>query len=155
MGWRWTNGAKAALSTSPDAVTLAYRYHFSEGWRDIQQEVQLTRSACHFGGSRAWFICPRCSRRTVMVYLHGWPACRKCSRLVYPSQSEDGIDRSWGRTHRIMQRLGQGGDGPHAVPRRPKGMRRATFERLWEAWCREVEYRDEAMALFAERLGIR
>lgn len=151
MTWRWSNGAVAGLVTAPHAVTLTYRYNFIEGWRDVRQEVRLSRSHCHLGGSRPWFICPRCSRQAAILYLHGWPACRKCARLVYPSQSEDSIDRSWGRTYKILRRLGQ--DADEYVPRRPKGMRRATFERLWDAWCREEEYRDDMIAAFAARLG--
>lgn len=133
-------------------MTLIYRYHFREGWRDIHQEVRLARTACHLGGSRPWFICPRCSGHAATIYLHGWPACRKCSRLVYQSQSDDEIDRSWSRTYRIMSRLGRGHEGPYAVPRRPKGMRTATFDRLWHEWCREEETRDNALALFVSRL---
>jgi len=151
---RWTNGATAGLQTTAHAVTLTYRYHFREGWRDIHQEVRLARTPCHLGGSRPWFICPRCSRRAATIYLHGWPACRKCSRLVYQSQSDDAIDRSWSRTYRIMKRLGQANEGCYAVPRRLNGMRKKTFDLLWDRWCREEQLRDEAIAQFATRLSI-
>lgn len=152
MTWRWSNGATVGMDTAPDAVTLSYRYKFSDGWRDISQRVNLERTSCNYGGERPWFRCPRCCGRVAILYLRGWPGCRKCSRLVYPSQSDDAIARSWGRTYRIMRRLGQACDG-YAVPRRPKGMRRATFDRLWEAWCREEKLRDEALMLFMEARG--
>lgn len=155
MTWRWTNGATIDLETTPDAVTLVYRYREDAGqWRDVNQRIALTRTPCHYGGSRPWFACPRCGRRAAIIYLWNIPACRKCARLVYLSQSEDAIARSWGRTYRVMHRLGQGDEGCHALPRRPKGMRRATFERLREAWWREDEYRDGLFAEFMARTGL-
>lgn len=154
MTWRWSSGATIGLDTSPDAVRLSYRYEDNAGeWRSVDQHIGITRTPCHYGGDRPWFACPRCFRRVAIIYLWNIPLCRKCARLAYTSQSEDAIDRSWGRTYRIMHRLGQGHEGPHAVPRRLKGMRRATYERLWQAWCREEEYRDDAIAAFAARLG--
>ena len=85
------------------------------------------------------------------MYLRGWLGCRKCSRLVYASQSNDALARSWRRTHKLETRL-SGGTGEWNY-RRPKGMRVATFERLREALWREEEVREEQLALFAARWG--
>lgn len=153
MTWRWSNGATISLDTAPEAVTLNYRYKCNaDQWRDVSQRIAIIHTSCHYGGSRPWFVCPYCWRRCALVYLWSWPKCRTCARLAYPSQSDDAIDRSWGRTYRIMRRLGQDDEGPHAIPRRPRGMRRATYERLWRAWCREETYRDEALTAFVSRM---
>lgn len=156
MTWRWSSGAAVEMETSPDDVTLIYRYKDRQGdWRDVAQRIAIMRTPCHYGGNRPWFACPRCSARVAIIYLWNVPLCRKCARLVYPSQSKDAIDRSWGRTERVMRRLGQVGEGPHAIPRRPKGMRQATFERLWLAWLREEECRADLLTAFVTRMEAR
>lgn len=44
-------------------------------------EVRLTRTVCHFGGQRVWFVCPRCERRAAVIYLPDVPGCRCCLQL--------------------------------------------------------------------------
>lgn len=148
---RWVSGASAVITIMPDVVRLSYRYHFADGWRQVQETVHLTQTDCHFGGSRRWFVCPRCGRLMATLYLRGWPACRDCAQLVYQSQSDDVIEQSWQRTYRIMHRLGQADDGPHAAPRRPNGMRRVTFERLLQSWLREEKLREDMIEAYMER----
>lgn len=153
LTWQWSTGASIGLETSPDAVTLTYCYKDREGdWRDVNQRVAITRTPCHFGGSRPWFACPRCRERVAILYLWNVPLCRKCARLVYLSQAEDAIDRSWRRSRKIAKRLGQDADAWMA-PRRPKCMRLATFERLRAQWWAEEVLRDEMLAAFVGRLG--
>ena len=153
VGLSWSNGATMRAHVEGDSVTLEYRFKFSEGWRDISKRVAIDRTPCHYGGARLWFLCPRCQGRTASLYLRGWPGCRKCSRLVYPSQSDDALARSWRRTRKLERRL-SGGTGEWNY-RRPKGMRVATFERLREEYFREEEFRDEELARFAARWGCR
>lgn len=150
MTWTWASGAAIELETTPDVVTLVYRYKDAQGdWRDVRQPVTVTRTPCHYGGTRPWFACPRCWRRVAILYLWNVPACRTCARLVYPSQADDAIGRSWRRTRKLEHLLSGGaGEWNH---RRPKGMRRATFERLREAYWREEQLRDEALLAFVAR----
>lgn len=53
--------------------------------------VEFTRTLCHFGGERTWFVCPVCEGRCAIVYL--WPtqdvACRSCWQLSYSTQYMD------------------------------------------------------------------
>lgn len=146
----WASGASIRAHVEGEAATLSYRYKFSDGWRDISQRVGVERTACHYGGARPWFRCPRCWGRVAILYLRGWPGCRKCSRLAYPSQSMDAIDRSWRRTHKLGRRLSGGAEEWNY--RRPKGMRCATFERLRDAYWREEQLRDEMLAQFVDRM---
>lgn len=152
--WQWRDGATATLESSEDSALLAYRYLKRGQWHECNTAVRLTRTPCHYGGTRPWFACPRCGRRIAILYLSGSPACRTCCRLVYPSQSDDALARSWNRTRAILRRLGQSGEGVHAIPRRPKGMRQATFERLWQTWCEEGRRRDALAAAFVLRAGL-
>ena len=151
MHWHWSSGATIELDTTPDIVTLTYRYKDGGGeWRDVRQTVTVTRTPCHYGGSRPWFACPRCYGRVAILYLWNVPACRKCARLVYPSQADDAMGRSWRRTRKLEKRL-SGGTGEWNY-RRPKGMRRATFERLREEYWREEQLRDGMLAAFVGRM---
>lgn len=152
FSWQWSDGSTVDLHTTTRDVTLSYRNLFLDGWRDIHETVLLSRTNCHFGGFRPWFICPRCSRLALIIYLHGWPACRKCSGLVYESQSETEMVRSWNRTYRILQLLGQETAGQNDVLHRPKGMRHATFERFRDKLAREERCRGRVLALSAQRL---
>ena len=152
LSWQWSNGASIRLHTSPDAVTLDYRYRVGgDDWREVLQPVGIVRTPCHYGGERPWFACPRCGRRVAILYLSGPPACRTCKRMAYPVQSADAIDRSWRRTRKLARRLGS--DDWDTLPRRPKGMHWATYERLCAELLAEAELRNELMGAFLLRFG--
>lgn len=54
-----------------------------EGYR-----LLLNRSITGFGGTRYWFSCPMCQRRSGVLYRHPMSAavgCRKCLNLDYRS----------------------------------------------------------------------
>lgn len=150
FSWYWSRGDEPCGSvgvsvTDEPAVHLMYRQN-DEPRHDV---LRLSRTACHLGGSREWFTCPRCGRRVALIYLASGAGCRRCLRLRYQSQSEDFLDRSWRRTSRILRKLGRNID---QTPRRPSGMRQRTYERLFDAWWREEELRDHALTAFmAER----
>ena len=145
--WQWTNGLLATIEARPYDLRVTYRYTFAEGEREVGQSIQIQKTPCHLGGSRPWFTCPRCYRKVAILYLWGWPRCRTCCRMAYPSQSEDATARSWRRTRKIEKKLGAEFPAP-----KPKWMRRATYERLWEAGCHEEEIREEALAAFMARI---
>ena len=50
--------------------------------------VALTTSKTKFSGTRYWFACPACSRRTGVIYKNHNNAvgCRKCLSLIYRQQ---------------------------------------------------------------------
>ena len=148
--WRWSNGLVTTLAAHTHHLALSYRYTFAEGPRDVQSNVVLEKTPCQFGGTRTWFACPRCHRRVAILYLWGWPSCRTCARMAYPSQSDDAIGRSWRRTRKIETKLA-GGVGEWNY-RKPKGMRRATFDRLREAYWQEELLRDDALMAFMARM---
>lgn len=62
----------------------------------LEMCIPLQRTACHFGGSRIWFLCPNvnCTRRCKKLYLVTKEIflCRKCLRLVYNSQNTSPLD---------------------------------------------------------------
>jgi hypothetical protein len=147
MVWTWSDSATITLSTSPHTVTLNYRYKDHTGaWRSVDQPVTVTRTPCHYGKDRPWFLCPHCDARVAVLYLWNLPVCRRCAKLVYSSQSQDAFSRSWQRTRKIEARLK--GDAKEWNYLKPKGMHWATFHRLTAAYLHEEQWRN---ADFVER----
>jgi hypothetical protein len=61
----------------------------------VQQVLELTTTACNFGGERYWLLCPHCRRRCAALYLPPRAsrlACRYCYDLSYRSQQERPAD---------------------------------------------------------------
>lgn len=89
------------------------------------QEIALTSTPCHYGGTRWWFLCPGCAKRVGVLVLRGQRyVCRHCAEVSYRSQAADAISRSWRRQRRLERRLG-------ADPLvKPTGMHWSTFHRL-------------------------
>ncbi|MFG6417247.1 hypothetical protein ACG02S_25465 [Roseateles sp. DC23W] len=73
--------------------------------------------------------------------------CRHCGRVAYASQSEDDMGRAWIKQRKLERRLGE-----HW--RRPKGMHRATYERIVGGIMACEEARDAALMAFAQRFGL-
>lgn len=126
----WNRGGEPSgsitVQSSPDSATLIYRIKdlYNDEWQDKRQVVPVVRTACSYGGSRKWFQCPVCQRRCELLYLRAYRfACRKCQRVAYTSQSGGPMDRLMHKSHKLQTRIDGG---------RPKGMRFATYERIWK-----------------------
>lgn len=72
-------------------------YKIVSSGENISVDYQISRTNCHYGGERFWFICPfsasgkYCGRRVAKLYLGGggkYFACRHCYNLAYESQSK-------------------------------------------------------------------
>jgi hypothetical protein len=74
--------------------------------RLIQIEIGCT--ACYLGGARARWRCPWCGRRVALLYVANVIALRRGLRLVYASQSEDAMTRTWRKQLTIERRLSCG-----------------------------------------------
>ncbi|HLD70031.1 MAG TPA: hypothetical protein VJA17_04620 [Candidatus Omnitrophota bacterium] len=63
---------------------------------ELDYNVRLVWTPCHFGGRRWWFICPlvvngyACNRRVGVLYLASgkYFGCRHCHNLTYQSSKE-------------------------------------------------------------------
>jgi hypothetical protein len=122
------------------ADDLMLSYTTSSGERHFEV-IELTRTLCHYGGTRAWFHCPGCNRRTAKLYLRRERfLCRLCHGLRYRSQLWGGNDRPRLSAQGIRAKLG----GPIGIalpfPLKPKGMHWRTFERM-KAECQRYEMR--------------
>ena len=124
---------KGEWTVDGDSVTLTWR----RDGRQWSQTVRLTWSPCHYGGRRAWLVCPRCHQRVGKLYLPTLIyrsdervnrfACRHCFSLTYAQRQSR--DRTWPllwRAERIADRwLVQSKDEKSFV--KPKGMHLKTF----------------------------
>ena len=111
---------------------------------DVIQRAQLKWTPCHFGGTRPWLRCPRCSeRRRALYLLEGRLECRECLDLRYTSSQVRG-DRWREACHRLKRTemrmrkrgmvIGRCGRHDDRSPRRPKYMRHRVYEKLLAEW---------------------
>jgi hypothetical protein len=141
FSWHWTRGAelRATLRVhlEADRARLSYSHLSREtGWVSEELCVRLDWTMCHYGGQRAWFLCPACGRRVAVLYGSAVFVCRHCRRLAYPSQRENAGDRARRRAQDIRVRLGGTANMLEPFPAKPKGMRWRTYRQLLEAYNR-------------------
>lgn len=146
--WREADGSvlKLELQAQEDRVICAFARSWPNGHRSqrLEFEVQVSWSAPHYGGRRAWLHCSRkgCSRRVGRLFaLPPDLACRTCANIRYRTQTLARTERQRERARAIRARLGQ--DAREAWPLvRPKGMHWKTYDGLRdELYEIEREYR--------------
>ncbi len=126
-----------SIAVSPRSFALSYWWTpHGEEPRKVNQQIGLTWTPCRFGGRRAWFLCPHCTRRCAVVYgvnhLGGF-ACRNCMNLSYECEAEDAIGRFWRKQRKLEARIGADGE-------KPKWMRWQSYKRL----CERIDTVEEA-----------
>ena len=130
--WTWWLGGEGTLSIRllAQGHQVLLRHGARVGGKDqtVEYPVWIEKTPCHFGGTRTWFRCPvrGCGRRVAILYRANFLACRHCQGLAYACQSERREERLDRKADKLRERLG--GDG--GIQRRPRGMRRRTYERL-------------------------
>lgn len=149
--WSWArNGETTARISSigrEDGLALAYNWRLAgeEDWTSITQLINVAYTACRFGGSRPYFVCPRCSSRRLHLYGAGkYFYCRDCAQLTYQSRRERVRDRMLRRAQDLRERLGASLTLRSPLPPRPKHMRRATYDKLVS------DIRDAEAAVYCE-----
>ena len=135
--WIWrTSGTGDSASTIRfqfSGEVLGLRY--SVDGVSKSQEVCLTRTPCHIGGSRPWLICPIRGERVAVLYFRASRfGCRHCQRIAYSSQSEDATGRLWRTQRKLEAKLADG-------LQRPKGMHATTYDGILE----RIEACEDAM----------
>ena len=135
--WKWSVNGKSVASVGVlltyGDVCITYRHKTHKGyWSDVANTVDLEWTDCHYGGQRPWFQCPNssCGKRVAILYIGESIGCRQCQGLVYESQRENECNRSSRAADKLRDRLGWKRGFLHGKGYRPKGMHRATFERL-------------------------
>jgi hypothetical protein len=132
-----------------DCIHLWYRHRRDGGpWKTESYAVRVVQTPCHFGGSRAWFLCPavRCGKRVAVLFGGEVFACRHCYRLRYPSTREAAGDRATRRADVIRTRLGWKPGVLNGMGSKPKWMRWRTFDSL-------VSEHDDAVQCWAGEMN--
>lgn len=144
--WRDADSGEETSRIGYQGEGGAVSLNFSVNGEPVRQHITTQRTACYYGGSRLWFTCPRCWRCVAVLFLRGNAGfiCRHCGRIAYGSQSDDAMGRAWRKQHKAEAKLVDGW-------RRPKGMHRATRERLIAIIIECEERRDAALAAYVAR----
>jgi hypothetical protein len=155
--WYFRGEERAAIRgwAEPDRITVSYRHQYpGKDWETLEYPIFLDRTNCHYGGSRAWFVCPGqgCGRRVGVLYAGRLFLCRHCRQLAYESQREAPVFRALSRVQDMQARMGRenmcADDG---LPPRKKGMHKKTYARL----TRRFEWAERVMNLEgARRFGL-
>jgi hypothetical protein len=101
------------------------------------QQIPISWTRCHFGGTRPWLHCPFCQVRVARLFkgLAGY-FCRACvGDPPYESQLRNDRARAYLKAHRLRERLGGSRPVVDPIPERPYRMWRKTYERI----CAEIE----------------
>ena len=152
--WSWHRGDEPSgnigvLVHGADSLALQYMVGSEDQRRDGSQTIRLAHTACNYGKSRPWFVCPVCQRRAGVLYLRAARfACRHCQQVAYSSQSEDVMGRMWRVQQKIETRLDE-------YQQRPAGMRERTYRTLMHRLSEAEERREVAFRRIACRfLGL-
>lgn len=128
-------------------------YEIEPGTQEAE-DFSLTWTPCHYGGWRAWFVCPECGKRVGILYLgERFLRCRACSGLAYACQRQKKAERLMAKgrklKERIQQRLPASERQPltwDAIPPRPRGMWGTTYARTLQQ-ARQASEEGLCMAL--------
>ena len=122
------------------------------GERRSRFELRVRWSKCHYGGRRAWLVCPReaCGRGVAILYGKENFLCRRCRGVTYPLQRVPARSRDLARAQMARLRLGGSGDMTTPFPERPKGMHEWTYTRLS---CRALAAEVHASTTLLDQLG--
>ena len=113
----------SAVMINSDYMTLRYQCMTDGGWEKVKQEINLDWVDCRYGSKRAYFLCPECGERTLVLYNRGkYFYCRKCNKLAYRSQYENKLERSASKSRKIRRKLNASQDLSGIIWSKPKRM---------------------------------
>lgn len=113
-------------STSQQSIMLSYQYKDKQ----YSYPIEVSSTACNYGGLRYWWSCPKCCRRAAVLYCAGSYVCRYCIGANYQSQLSQPIDRLFERVSIIRAKLEWQQGIAHGHGSKPKGMHYSTYNRL-------------------------
>lgn len=150
LSWSWGGEPTASIGvfTNPDSIRLMYGTKDGE---HVDELVDLDRTPCNYGGTRTWFLCPRCGRRVGVLFAGRRFWCRHCHGIAYAVENEDKLSRVLRRSNKLRERVQARAGTAYPVLFKPKGMHQRTFDRIrWEIEAIEAGF----WIATAERFGI-
>lgn len=132
----WVNFRMASLRWPNFQKMSAARFmiHIELHNQTVPQNIKVSWTWCHFGGSRPWLHCPFCERRVARLFkgLSGYYCRACCGNPVYESQRRNKKARAYLQAYLLRQQLGGSRPVLDPVPARPYRMQRKTYARLCE-----------------------
>jgi hypothetical protein len=130
LSWPWDVEVIAMKRDEANMVRL--RHLNGSGQQHEPHRIWISWTPCHYGGKRAWFVCPGgCGNRVAILYGESSLACRNCQELAYVSQRDSGWHRSLRQARTARMRLGGSVSLAEPLPGKPKGMHWRTYRRLY------------------------
>lgn len=123
----------ASVSICVEDNSLRLQYNHNQ--KNKKQDIQLARTHCSYGGSRAWLLCGQCNSKRNALYLgpEGLWACRQCLRLAYKIQRLNPHERHSYMAEKIKEKklnITPGNYSP--VSKRPFRMSRKKYVSILE-----------------------
>jgi len=110
----------------PQSLSVSYKYR----GKPYSYRIHLSTTEPHYGGSRYWFNCPSCAKRTSVLYCAGTYVCRHCIGANYSSQLQTKTDRIYSKLNALRERLGWSVGIINGIGSKPRCMHHRTYERL-------------------------
>lgn len=156
--WAWWRDGDMVARIGIRAEECSIRLTYKANGEPQDYCVQLDWAACHYGGRRAWFICPAvgCARRAAKLYGGKIFACRHCHRLNYASQQWSRKDRANNSSWRLRRKMGCDFgwlDGRAECVPRPKGQHQKTYARHIARLQRYEARAEASLDVMLARLG--
>lgn len=157
--WRWElRGDKEATVAIEVLPGVGVQLGYSVGGAAVAPyTVRVDYDRPHFGGRRAWWLCPGCGRRARKLYGGRLFLCRTCHGLTYAICSQRGAEAvataARNKRRRLAVRLQA--NLSQAYPGKPRSMQWQTYLRLIETW-RDLAGVEELMrdVSLAEVVGV-
>lgn len=136
LTWNWSRRGNVVASIGGtvdtiNSVTLNYRTRpYGGEWQDKHYQVIVDWTACNYGGSRPWWLCPCCGRRVAVLWGGSTYACRHCHKLAYQSTRNSPESKAFTRADKVRKRLGWCAGVANDQGDKPKGMHWKTYLRL-------------------------
>ena len=120
-----TSTFKAKVYVKENSLLIA---HQCDG-KIIKQQIQITSTACHFGGHRKWLLCPLCGTRRMNLYFNdnGYLSCRECNNLGYLSQKKNKFNRLLLNAQKLRTKIGS---SYGSIENKPLNMQWETFNNI-------------------------
>jgi len=157
----WNCGGESSgfihYTMHPDCMILDYRFRRNGGeWEPVNQTIQFSETACNYGNTRKWFLCPHCNKRVAILYgADTLFLCRHCYKLPYGSQSEGHMERMSRKARKIRHKLDINSpifdpdNLTNGIYFKPKHMHQKTFDRLrWKETIAQESMNNAFMARY-------
>lgn len=134
--WQWTRRGNViatigGIVDTTTSLTLHYRTRRHGGeWQDRRYQVMIEWTPCNYGGTRPWWLCPRCGRRVAVLWGDSFYACRHCQQINYESTRTAESSKPFERADKLRRRLGWCAGVANDQGDKPKGMHARTYLRL-------------------------